>query len=403
MSPSLTDITVIYWLSGSLGVAEWINVLVLTAAEDCGAVEHGEDHRGQTAGNDGGQQVEVDEMSRQHCRLGQRAVELGEVEEEPEEDERYAEDKYSKYQVERQEPLASLPQQVALLRGPLGVAHLVTHVAQRLQLGSLAAVKSNRGGQRTNPVDETAGQVQSQELEGDGVEGDEEQDGDEDVLPEEDGEESQSHRPVEDGEGVEGDADDHPDEGQPSLLALIEVEDGLQEREEGDGETEELYEAPVPLQRSLHLLELLLLLAVGRRGDGEVADELGEAVDDDAVTQHHQVQYQLAGGSNETLQTAEVHGLPLAGRVAAAQRHHDHREQRVDQEVDPVRPIAATATFVETALVDLGQYGHQDWRDDQDQCQTSPCSNTILLDRRTDGGSLLYFTSRHSLSPFRTY
>merc|ERR1712223_818003 len=295
-------------------------------------------------------------MSREHCGLGQRTVELREVEEEPQEDQRDAEDEYSEDEVERQEPLAPLSQEIALLGRSLCVAHLVTHVAQRLQLRGFAPIESNWGREGTNPVDQTAGKVQPQQLEGDGVEGDEEEDRDEDVLPEEDGEESQGHHPVEDGEGVEGDADEEPHARQPPLLALVEVEDRLEEGEEGEDQTDQLYEAPVPLQRSLHLLELLLLLAVGGGVDGEVADELGQTVYDDTLTQHHQVQHHLAGGRNESLQTTEVRGLPLAGGVAAAQGHHDHREQRVDQQVDPVGAVPTTAAFVETALIDLGQY-----------------------------------------------
>ena len=301
---------------------------------------------------------------------------MGEVEEEPEEDQGDAEHKDPEYEVKRQEPLAPLPQEITLLRRSLSVADLVTHVAQRLQLRGLAAIKSHRSRQGTNPVDQAARKVQPQQLEGDGVEGDEEEDRYEDVLPEEDGEEGQGHHPVEDGEGVEGDADEEPHARQPPLLALVEVEDRLEEGEEGEDQTDQLYEAPVPLQRSLHLLELLLLLAAGRRGDGEVADELGQTVDDDALAEHHQVQHHLTGGRYESLQTTEVHGLPLAGRVAAAQGHHDHREQRVDQQVDPVRAVPATAALVETTLVDLGQYGHQHGGDDQDQGEATPCSNT---------------------------
>ena len=50
-------------ISDLLTVAERIDVLVLTAAEDCSAVEHGEDHGDEGAGNDGGEKIVVDEMS----------------------------------------------------------------------------------------------------------------------------------------------------------------------------------------------------------------------------------------------------------------------------------------------------------------------------------------------------
>ena len=46
-----------------LAVAQGVDVLVLTAAEHSGAVEHGEDHGGDAAGNDGGEEIVVDEMS----------------------------------------------------------------------------------------------------------------------------------------------------------------------------------------------------------------------------------------------------------------------------------------------------------------------------------------------------
>ena len=82
---------------------------------------------------------------------------LREVEEEPQEDQRDAEDEYSEDEVERQEPLAPLSQEIALLGRSLCVAHLVTHVAQRLQLRGFAPIKSNRGREGTNPVDQTAG------------------------------------------------------------------------------------------------------------------------------------------------------------------------------------------------------------------------------------------------------
>ena len=110
---------------------------------------------------------------------------MGEVEEEPEEDQGDAEHKDPEYEVKRQEPLAPLPQEITLLRRSLSVADLVTHVAQRLQLRGLAAIKSHRSRQGTNPVDQAARKVQPQQLEGDGVEEDDDEDRDENILPEE--------------------------------------------------------------------------------------------------------------------------------------------------------------------------------------------------------------------------
>ena len=342
-------------------VPERVDVLVLTAAERSAAVDHGEDHGGQAGGSNARQQVVVDEDPGQDGGVGQGGVDLGEVEEEPEEHERGSQDKYTKDKVESQEPLTPLSQQVALFWRPLAVGHLVTDVAQRLQLWSFAPVEAHRGGERADPVHEAPGQVQPQQLEGDRVEEDDDHDRDKDVLPEEDGEERYGGDSVEDGEGIERETDDHPEEGHPPLLALVEVEDRLEEWDEGDQQTDQLYEAPVPLDGELHLLELLPQLGVR---SGEVADPLGQAVNDNPVTQHHQVQHHLAGGRYEPLQAPEVHGFSLAGRVAAAQGHHDHREQRVDHQVDPVRRISATAALVETALVDLGEDGDQHGWDD---------------------------------------
>ena len=93
-------------------VPERVDVLVLTAAERSAAVDHGEDHGGQAGGSNARQQVVVDEDAGKNCRLHQRGVQLGEVHQEPEEDQGDAEDKEAKYQMKGQEPLASLSQYI---------------------------------------------------------------------------------------------------------------------------------------------------------------------------------------------------------------------------------------------------------------------------------------------------
>ena len=95
-----------------VGVSQRIDVFILAAAEDGAAVEHGPDYGGQGGHSEARQQVVVDEDAGQNCRLHQRGVQLGEVHQEPEEDQGDAEDKETKYQMKGQEPLASLSQYI---------------------------------------------------------------------------------------------------------------------------------------------------------------------------------------------------------------------------------------------------------------------------------------------------
>ena len=60
--------------------------------------------------------------------------------------------------------------------------------------------------------------------------------------------------------------------------------------------------------------------------------------------------------------------------MAGSQRHHDNREERVDEEVDPVGGIPATAALIETTLVDLAQDSHQPGGQDEDKGQAAPCT-----------------------------
>ena len=71
--------------SYSVGVTERVDVFILAAAEYSAAVDHGQDDGGHCSGPQTWQQIVVDEESGQHCGLRERSVDLGEVEEEPEE------------------------------------------------------------------------------------------------------------------------------------------------------------------------------------------------------------------------------------------------------------------------------------------------------------------------------
>ena len=90
--------------------------------------------------------------------------------------------------MESQKPLAPLPEKICLFRRPLSVGHLITDIAQGLQLRSLATVETNWGCEGADSIDKTAGQVKTKQLEGDCVEGDDEEQRDEHILFEEDGE-----------------------------------------------------------------------------------------------------------------------------------------------------------------------------------------------------------------------
>ena len=354
-------------------VSQGVDVLVLAAAEHGAAVHHRHHRGGEGGGPQPRQQVQVDEDARQHGRLGQRRVQLREVEEQPEEHERDAEHEDAEDGVEGEEALAPLPQDVGLLGRALGVADLVTHVAQRLQLGRLAAVEAHGRGEGADAVHEAAGEVQPQQLERDRVEDDDDRDGHQHVLLEEYCQQGDGDCAVEDGEGVEGERHHEAGAGEPPLLALVEVHDGLQQREEGGEEAGQLHQAPVPPRPQLQRLELRPLLRVRR---GEVVDPLGQRVDQHAVPHHHQVEDDLARRRDEALEAAEVHGLPPAGGVAGAEGHHDDGEQRVDHQVDPVGGVPAAAALVQAALVHLGQDGHEDGGDDQHQGEAAPCNNT---------------------------
>ena len=85
-----------------------------------------------------------------------------------------------------------------------------------------------------------------------------------------------------------------------------------------------------------------------RGGACEVMGQLGQRVDQHAVTQDNQVEHKLTGGSYEAIEGPEVHSLsPGRGMaVAAAQGRHDHHEQGVDDQVQPVQGVTATAAFV---------------------------------------------------------
>ena len=85
-----------------------------------------------------------------------------------------------------------------------------------------------------------------------------------------------------------------------------------------------------------------------RGGACEVMGQLGQRVDQHTVTQDNQVEHKLTGGSYEAIEGPEVHSLsPGRGMaVAAAQGRHDHHEQGVDDQVQPVQGVTATAALV---------------------------------------------------------
>ena len=97
-----------------------------------------------------------------------------------------------------QKPLTPLPQNICLFWSPLSVGHLVKDIAEGLQLWSLATVETNWGGERTDSIDKTTGQIKTKQLEGDCVENDDEEHRDEDILIEEDSEESDGSDTVDD-------------------------------------------------------------------------------------------------------------------------------------------------------------------------------------------------------------
>lgn len=232
-------------------------------------------------------------------------------------------------------------------------------------------------GEGADSIHKAPRQVQPQQLEGDCVEDDNEEDRDEDVGAEEQGQDGDGYNSIAekssiqvgmlwrrkleecriclytpDSNGVEWDGDNESPGGEAPLLAIVEVDDGLEEGDEGEGEAGGLDQPPVPADGALGLQEGLPLLGVV---GGEVVDGLGEGVDEHPSAEDHQGEHHLPRRRHKPLEAPEVHGLPLAGGVAGAEGEHDHGEERVDHEVDPVCGVPPTAALVEAALVDLHQ------------------------------------------------
>ena len=104
------------------------------------------------------------------------------------------------------------------------------------------------------------------------VEEDDEHDRNESILFEEDGDESDGSDTIDDCEGIEGNWNYQPQERDSSLLALIEVDDSLEQGEEGEEEADHLNKSPVPSDWSVFLLKLQSLFLIR---SGEEMNPLG--------------------------------------------------------------------------------------------------------------------------------
>lgn len=92
-------------------------------------------------------------------------------------------------------------------------------------------------------------------------------------------------------------------------------------------------------------------------------DCLGKAMDENTATENNKGENNLAGSRDKTLKAPKIHGFSFAGRMAGPKGKHDHCEQRINNEIDPVGRVPTAAAFVEAAFVNLGQKSNQTWGD----------------------------------------